>query len=147
MKTLKYLVFFTLVSGTAFAQTLDLGSLTGFDYSGKDASHNGAACHLSAGPIKQDFSGRMVQDYRLWTDGAPEANFNLRLKGPNRFRDGKEILGTNDSLYSVAIDVYSLDITANTNNPAVIMSFKLIDASGVTTSVLMNCVDVKAIPR
>lgn len=137
-----------ILSLSAVAAPLDLGSLANFDYQGRDELSNRAACRLVAGPIRQDFGGRLVQDYRFWTDGRSDLNFNVRLKGPNRMRDGKD-LGNGRSEYVINLDNVDLVIIGETANPANVTEFQVRDAAGVSgnPTMLMKCTEVRGTPR
>jgi hypothetical protein len=137
-----------ILTTIAQAAPLDLGSLASFDYAGRDDLSNRSACRLVASPIRQDFSGRLVQDYRFWTEGRADLNFNLRLKGPNRMRDGQD-MGNGKSEYSIVLDAIELVIIGETNNPTNILEFRVKDASGVSgnPTTLMKCQEVRATPR
>ncbi len=145
---MKLLILSIIFSAPAFAAPLDLGSLANFDYQGRDELSNRAACRLVAGQIRQDFGGRLVQDYRFWTEGRTDLNFNLRLKGPNRMRDGQD-LGNGRSEYTIALDSVELVIVGETNNPSNVVEFRARDASGVSgnPTTLMKCTDVRGTPR
>lgn len=137
-----------LFSFAAQAAPLDLGNLANFDYQGRDELSNRSACRLVASPIRQDFGGRLVQDYRFWTEGRSDLNFNLRLKGPNRMRDGQDV-GNGRSEYSIVLDTVELVIVGETNNPTNVSEFRVKDISGVSGNgtTLMKCTDVRATPR
>lgn len=143
------LFLFGLCLGSmAHAAPLDLGSLAQFDYQGRDELNGRSACRLVVSPIRQDFGGRMVQDYRFWTEGHSNLNFNVRLKGPNRYRDGRE-MGGGKSEYSVTIDAIELVIVSDTANPANVHEFAVKDISGVSgnATTLMKCMDVRGTSR
>lgn len=127
---------------------LDLGSLANFDYAGSDSMHSSASCRLVASTIRPDFSGRMIQDFRIWTDNRTDINFNFRLKGPDRIRDGKS-LDSHRTQFTIVLDSYNLDIISDAQNTATILEFKLSDTSGVSgnPTQVMNCQSVKATPR
>lgn len=142
------LVIGFLLGSMAEAAPLDLGSLAQFDYQGRDELNGRSTCRLVVSPIRQDFGGRMVQDYRFWTEGQSNLNFNLRLKGPNRHRDGRD-LGNGRSEYTITIDAVELLVVGDTANPANLHEFVVKDISGVSgnSTTMMKCMDVRGTPR
>lgn len=151
MRNQKFAIFaaaLTVLAGAAEASQLDLGNLANFNYSGRDELNDRNTCSLVASPIRSDFAGRPVQDYRIWTDNRPGLNFNLRLKGANRLRDGRDI-GGGRSEFSIDIDTYTLVVVGDNNNPANLYSFRFLDNSGVSgrPTTMIQCQDVRGTPR
>lgn len=148
MKNLLVLAVSSFLSMNAFAAQLDLGTLASYDYTGQDALHGNASCRLVVSAIRQDFSGRMVQDFRLWTDSRNDLNFTLSLKGPNRYRDGNS-QGAGHSQYHVTFDANELALLSDDANPAIISEWNLFDSAGLTGAGtnLIKCQNVRATPR
>lgn len=135
-----------LVSGSAKAATLDLGALASFDYAGQDSS--GAQCRLLVGAIRQDFGGRIVQDYRIWVEGRGDLNFNLLLRGPSRVRDGQDV-GGGQSEFKLSMDGLDLALVGANDNTANLSSYRLMDTTGASgrPTTLIDCKNIRATRR
>ncbi len=132
-----FLTVLTLVAAQAWAAPIDLRALGGAAFQGKTGD---AKCHLVVGEVKQDFSGRVVQDYAFWAEGRNDLNFKVRLRGANLIREGKDE-GNGWSEYTVSFDGVDLVLLAETANPVNVTAYKVLDTSGVsgTPTTLMNC--------
>ena len=148
MKLVKWTIAGILISGSAMAAQLDLGNLANFDYAGRDELSGRNTCRLVVSPIRPDFSGRLVQDYRIWTENRSDLNFNVRLKGPNRIRDGKD-LGNGKSEFTISLDAMELVVVGENANPANLVEFRVLDMSGVSgnPTTLLKCLEVRGTAR
>ena len=134
-------VWMAFVSAGAFAAPIDLRALGGAAFVGKDA---GATCHLVIGEVKQDFSGRVVQDYSFWAEGRSDLSFKVRLRGANLIREGKDV-GAGSSEYVVSFDGIDLVLLAETANPLNVSAFRALDTTGVsgTPTTMIDCSGLK----
>lgn len=132
-----------IAGATAWAGNLDMGGLAGFDYSGKDSLNGNSTCRLSVSAIGKDFSGRLYQDFRIWVDGRPDLNFNLRLRGADRTRAPDRIVEGHPQ-FNIGLDGNELQLLTDAGDALQIVQFNLADTTGVSgnKNVFIRCVNV-----
>lgn len=130
-------------SASAWAGNLEMAGLAGFDYSGKDSINSNATCRLSVSAIGKDFSGRLYQDFRIWLEGRPDLNFNLRLRGADRTRAPDQVVDGRPQ-FNIGLDGNELQLIADAGDALQIVQFNLADTTGVsgTKNVFIRCVNV-----